>query len=1183
MTSMKTYSSFFDAFLEKLQQTNLLSLRGLPENFLPWFFLQTRLQRPQGALVIVVSKVREFSAWVQLFEDNARLFKDHNFIVDQMPHYSVWGADRYVNQNQLQAQRIGSLVHLKEKKNPIILTTMAALAQRTISPDVLATSLIHLAKGQEWELDQLEEKLRDLGFQRTESIDEVGQFSIRGGIVDIFSPANLHPVRIEFFGDEIRSLRFFSLDTQRSVSTIEEVTLAPARESFAPLGQRKKDAQHLYDYLLQLDMDQHEREGMVDAFQDGLLFPGFQIFQPLFRANENFSAQYLSENDLLFFPGSYGASLTSFEEYFEKLKDNFQQDVDAKRGSMPPDMHFASAPDLGKYLLERGHLISVGEPLTQRSWEDLSLALHQEERLSENLKNESLRFDHWMGQVQKLLAEGGKTVLLAPQEDQLKRLASLLEHRNIYAARDDEILKKVLGGSIPENSVTLGRGSFTSPFYLSEKKLLTLSEQVLFGTKKRLPQGSTKLKNYLSSFKDLKVGSLVVHLEHGICRYLGLTTLKVGVGDADFLHLEFSGGDKLYLPVDKLGVLQRYNSGSEQRVNPSLDKLRGQNWEKRKGRVRKAVKDIAADLIATQAKRKLAVGHQYSAPGEMYYRFEAEFPYEETPDQLKAIEDVNTDLSAQNPMDRLLCGDVGFGKTEVALRAAMRSVVDGYQVLVLVPTTVLCHQHFRTFKNRMEGFGLRVAQANRFVKPQELKKTLEDLSAGKVDVLIGTHRILSKDVKPRRLGLLIIDEEQRFGVEHKEKLKAFAHGVDILTLSATPIPRTLHMSLLGLKDISLITTPPKERLSIKTYVAPFEEDLIKNALEQELRRGGQIFFLHNRVEDIAEVCNHISRLVPHAEARVAHGQMPAHELEKVIIDFLEQKFPILVCTTIIESGIDMPNVNTLIVNHADRFGLSQLYQIRGRVGRSRQQAYAYFLVPNAASLHGDARKRLELLATHQELGEGFHIANYDLEMRGAGNLVGSSQSGQMAEIGVELYTEMLEKAIREMQGQVVAEKIDTEIKLPVSATIPPDYIQNENYRLMVYKNLFSAAGETELDEIAKDLQDRFGEVPLATLRLLKVARLKILLRICQAQSITSKSAKEFEVRFHSLRETQIAKIIEVVSEKPHAYKLTPDYRLNIFLDRKEHFHDDQQVNMLEALISRLHPLAQDMEVFAKNE
>lgn len=1131
-------------------------------------------------LVVVLPRSRDAAAWADFLDEALGTMLDERTRACLLPYVPVWGAERYANPGILQHQRLITLWRLLDPQSrTIVVTTPAALAQTTLSPHRLRELILSLKRGEEYDQEELCERLLYLGYQKTDAVDEPGMFAVRGGIVDIFSAGQDYPARLEFFGDTIRDIRRFQVEAQRSMASMETYDVLPAREVAVPPTSRKEDAQELYNFLLTQEMDHHDREGMVNAFQDGLLFPGFHIFAPLFRRESIATMSYLGDDSILVFP----QDLPGCQEHFRELHERFARDHDGDiangKGTVPVSWHF-QAPDEWRRAVEGCSTIHLADPLSTEK--NMPIVFSGTRPLPEAAKpgrSEAERFDLWFNTAKRLADEGSQIAIFVRSEEQLRRLQNLFEHRKVDLAVASPLLALFLADALPAKPIMAGLGVSSGYLWFHERHLLVLPEDELFGPRRKANKPtSAKLKNFLNSFKDLKVGGLVVHVEHGVCRYLGLTTLSVGGNTADFLNLEFAGGDKLYLPVDRLSSLQRYNSGADDSRAPALDRLKGQNWEKRKGRVRERVREIAKKLLEIQAHRKLAPGNQYGAVSETYYRFEAAFPYEETPDQLRAIQEVNADLSAPHPMDRLVCGDVGFGKTEVALRAAMRAVTEGYQVMVLVPTTVLCHQHYRTFSSRLGEFGVNVIQANRFIPAKKLKVDLEDFGKGKADVLIGTHRILSKDVKPRRLGLVIIDEEQRFGVEHKETLKTLAYGCDILTLSATPIPRTLHMSLLGLKDISLITTPPKERLSIKTYVSPMDEELIRNAIEQELRRGGQVFFLHNRVEDIVEMRNRVQALVPHAEARIAHGQMPSHALETVIIDFLEQKFPILVCTSIIESGIDMPNVNTLIVNHAERFGLSQLYQIRGRVGRSRTQAYAYFIVPHEEALAGDARKRLEILASHQDLGEGFHIANYDLEMRGAGSLLGGDQSGSMAEIGVELYTDMLEAAVRELQGKLPEQLIDTEIKIPLSATIPPEYVTSESQRLALYKSLFSMLSEEELRDLTKDIVDRYGPMPASCTRLAKVAELKRILRILRAQTITQKSSGEFEIRFHSLQESEVAKIIAAAKQQSKRFKLTPDYRLSVTIQVSQEKSGDAQTDLLEGLISVLYPVATEFLV-----
>ncbi len=693
--------------------------------------------------------------------------------------------------------------------------------------------------------------------------------------------------------------------------------------------------------------------------------------------------------------------------------------------------------------------------------------------------------------------------------------------------------------------------------------------------------GASKLRNYLNTFADLKIGGLIVHVEHGIGRYQGITNMNIGGFETDFILLEYAEGDRIYLPVDRLSMLQRYTATGDGDSLHRLDRLKGGDWQKRKTTARKSVKDIADALLKAQAGRALSKAPAFSTRADIYEQFVSEFRFEETDDQWRAIEDCQADLGLDKPMDRLVCGDVGFGKTEVALRGAFRAVIDGFQVLVVAPTTILCFQHFRTFAGRMGHHGVRVAQINRFVSKADQKITLEKFAAGQIDVLVGTHRLLSEDVKPKHLGLVVVDEEQRFGVVHKEKIKAMRLGAHTLTLTATPIPRTLHMAMLGLRDLSIITTPPTNRLPVRVIVASLEEGLIRDSIHSEINRGGQVFFLHNRVEDIDEMRLYILSLCPEARVQVAHGQMHESRLEKVMLDFTEHKFDVLVCSTIIESGIDIPNVNTLMVHHAERFGLAQLYQLKGRVGRGARQAYAYFFIPPIQQLSAEAQQRIEVLTSYQALGSGFQVASHDLEIRGAGNLIGSEQSGKISDIGLEMYSDMLEEAIAEYRGSGELEllrrkNIDPLIKLQVSAQLPESYMASEYDRLTSYRRLFSAEGLEEVFSLSKELSDRFGEFPIQVSLLVALAKLKVVLRNLLVDKISPLGLTGVELSLESFDAEHFSKLIAWVTKHAKVARLTPNKRLQLegVWDRSENL--ERQKENLESLVAKLESLLVDL-------
>ncbi len=1127
-------------------------------------------------LVVVLPTAKSLPPWSHFLDQAIASLGDETGLRGAvLPFFSCYGNDRFINPSLSRRQRIYALSQLSngEQRN-VIITTAQALGQRTLAPSVMAGAAVRLQKDTEYDQDDLIARLDDLGYTPSPAVSEEGAYAVRGGIVDVFPMNADDPLRLEFVGDALASLRCFSVDDQKSKHTVERAVICPAYEALAFAANRKDDAQRLYNTMLEQNVVAADRQGMLSQFQQGVKFSGFDMYAPLFRVEAASSLSYCGPDTLLLFPEGVDACLERYEALYEAISSDYQRDLDRQRASLPPEEHYTPPADFAAALRGRSPHVEFGNPFASAE----STLYRVEARLKVAGAPESASvgaelFDKWLLVIDGILKKDGTVAILAHHDEQIDRISNLLVHRGFKPKLTPALMGQVLDGVVPPG-ISIGKGDSASHLWLDEQNLLILPELALFGSKAKIVKpASQKLQNYLSSFADLKVGDLVVHVQHGIGRYRGLTSLTVLGLTSDFLILEYAGGDKIYLPVDRLSLLQRYSAGSEAGAAMyPVDRLGGLSWERRRARVKGAVKDMADQLLKLQAQRAIARGMAFSAPDDSYVKFEAGFPYDETEDQTRAIHDVEADLRSGRPMDRLICGDVGFGKTEVALRASLRTVLEGAQVLVLVPTTILCYQHYRTFSSRLEAHGVRVAQVNRFVSAADIKAATNGLQSGAVDVLIGTHRLLSKDVKPKRLGLLVIDEEQRFGVSHKESLKELRAGAHALTLTATPIPRTLHMSMVGLRDISIIATPPQDRLAVKTYISRFDETLIKDAIEQEIRRGGQVFFVHNRVEDIEEMRLYLKSLVPHLDIRVGHGQMREHQLERVIVDFLEQKFPILLCTTIIESGVDMPNVNTLIVNKADRFGLAQLYQLRGRVGRSNLQAYAYFLTPPEERLSDEGKKRLDVLAAHQELGAGFQIASHDLELRGAGNLLGGEQSGHAAEVGLELYTEMLEAAIHELRGEPVKERIDTEIKIPVSALIPAEFVPVETQRLHLYKSLFAADSGEDLAVLRQDVADRYGPLPAEFARLFKVARLKQLLRRLGALRLTA-GRGVFEIRFAPLGETQIDHLLKAAAHRPESYKLAPDAKLLLFLDYPASPSAAQQDEMLQALIGLVDPLA----------
>jgi transcription-repair coupling factor (superfamily II helicase) len=1173
---------FFQKFDTDFESFQRLRLAGASPGFIQLVLsqfieraCQTLPPRNFQNLLIVVPSPKEIKGWHDYLVRLRDMEALPDFEMGVLPHFGIWGTDRLVNTIHHRKQRLHALSALLKNARPkVLITTLQGIAQYTLSHKDFAAARFEICQGDELELDAFLLRLSDLGYQRVAKVEEGGSWAVRGGIVDLFPFDHLDPLRIEFIGDQIGSIREFSAENQRSKEDFAKAVIIPANEALPLRSQRKEQTQALFDELLNHDCDIHDREGMIEAFREGLRFSGFDIFSPIFRSSQQSALDYLAQDDLVVFPGGWDKTRQSYLDFREAAQSSYLRDCQSRRATLAPDRHFCALPQLQAGLYETFKCVEFGNPFGTE--EDGFIKVEQTQNLKPfghgSLAPKDL--SQWMNQITSLLQDdNGSVAILAEANEELEQIENLFSHRQLPTTKQPNILTLLSSPSLKTGRIYLGYGDLANQIWLDDIHTLVLPVHFLLGDRKRKRQEEKRsLKDFLSSFKDLKVGDLVVHVTHGIGKYLGMTQIQVMGVASDFLILLYSGGDKIYLPVDKLDLLQRYSYGSAEEAPASLDKLGGQAWQKRKSKVKRAIKDMAEELLRIQARRKLSKPMTFGLPCEAYRQFEEDFPYEETEGQLKALEDIEHDVMSGHAMDRLVVGDVGFGKTEIALRAAFRTVLEGYQVLVLVPTTVLCYQHFQTFSNRLSRYGVKVGQVNRFIKGRELTSVKTDLASGKVDILIGTHRLLSKDIESKRLGLIIVDEEQRFGVSHKERLKVMRANANVLTLTATPIPRTLHMSMIGLKDISIIATPPEDRYPVKTFISTFDESLIKESIELEIARGGQVFFVHNRVEDIEEIAAFVRKLIKHGEVRVAHGQMDERQLEAVVLDFIEQKFSILVCTTIIESGIDMPNVNTLIVNQADRLGLAQMYQLRGRVGRSTTQAFAYFFASKHGRLSDEAQKRLDILAANQKLGSGFFIASHDLEMRGAGNLLGGEQSGHIGAVGIEYYTDMLEAAIKEIRGEFVSEKIETEMKISVSAVISSQYIASENERLAYYKGLFSSESEDQIIQIRAEMLDRYGPMPDECHRLIKVASIKAKLRKINAAKLVPGRSGYLEIKFSSLKENQIAKLIDIVKERPERYKILPDYSLVLSVTAITKQSAPQQDIMLKQLATHIDPI-----------
>jgi len=913
--------------------------------------------------------------------------------------------------------------------------------------------------------------LNRAGYEKQTTCEMPGQFSVRGGIIDVFSPEAPQPVRIELLGDTIESIRAFDPGTQRSTNPVERAALLPLTEVFRGadvLTRRRVPA-----------MTPREDDDMPAGF-----YPGWEFREIALSERPGIVFDLADEPVLLMDePAQLDAAVKAYRAQFDEAFDQVEDPL-----AEPPSRYILSDDEwsLAKQLFPRLGI----EQLAMADGGETTFVLQTQPTTSYHGNVAA-----FMAEVRGRLTAGEQVIVSAASTGELERLADIC-HEYELPYRLGELEEDVTVTRLAEESSGGGvpaMGLVKAP--LAEGVVFPGSRIVFYGNAdlfeslpQQRPRSRAKTASFFSDLSDLKPGDFVVHVDHGIGQFEGLRQVVVEGANGEFMLLRYAGDARLYVPLARLDLIQKYQSlgGAE----PALDKLGATVWEARKSRVRKSVSDMADQLLALYAERKTAPGHAFPKDTNWQREFEDAFEFQETPDQQRAIDEVKRDMESALPMDRLLCGDVGYGKTEVAMRSAFKAIADGKQVAVLAPTTVLAFQHLETFKRRFAAFPVRMEMLSRFRSDKEQQKTLEELETGKLDIVIGTHRLLSKDVKFHDLGLLIVDEEQRFGVAHKERLKEMRKNVDVLTMSATPIPRTLHMSLVGLRDMSVIETPPRDRLAIQTTVAPFNETLVQRAIEEEMARHGQVFFVHNRVESIASLATMVKRLVPQARVVVGHGQMRENELEKVMLKFVRGEADVLVSTTIIENGLDIPRANTILINRADRMGLSELYQLRGRVGRSNQRAYAYLLVPAEGALTPIARQRLAALKEFSDLGAGFRIAALDLELRGAGNLLGREQHGHIEAVGFDMYCQMMERAVAEKKGEAVTPERRATLNLGQDIRIPPEYIENENLRLRIYKRIAGITSDADREEVRKELEDRFGLLPPAVGNLLDYAVLK---------------------------------------------------------------------------------------------
>jgi transcription-repair coupling factor (superfamily II helicase) len=1019
----------------------------------------------------------------------------------------------------------------------VLVLSATALARRVIPREGLMSLCDLLQTGEELSRERTLARLAAAGYQSVSLVEDPGTFAARGGVLDLFSPLYRFPVRLELDGDLVESIRFFDPSTQRTLRTLDEVYVHPVRETVLTAGAdpRKK-------ILAAADAAAHpsgKTRAVLDHIEAGEDFFGIEQLAPAFHSRMATLGEYLPQGALLLVEDPEAVRAEAHRE-FVRATEAFHARLAEHRLALPPEEFALDDAGVDQELarhrrVEARRVELHGEEAPEVP--DLRFEVGTNAELAAELtRARAAKGDHLLRplaeRVRENLSAGRASVFVVPNLTHAERLEALLRGCGFEPARAESHLAFPPGVHVALGRISHGFDAGQTVFY---------TEDELFGPRaQRRPQKPPGAAAF-GDFRELKAGDFVVHVEHGIGQYRGLVKLAPTSRSAplDFLHLEYDGGT-LYVPVYRLAQVQRY-LGADQQA-PQLDKIGGKTWEAKRRKVSTEVKKLAEDLLQIYAQRQALPGHGFPAPDAMFREFEATFPFEETPDQQKAIEDVIGDMEQARPMDRLVCGDVGYGKTEVALRAALKAVLGGKQVAVLAPTTVLVEQHFVTFGSRFADYPVRVGVLSRFKPREEQQKTVALLAEGKLDVVVGTHRLLSKDVHFKDLGLIVIDEEQRFGVTHKERLRALKTQVDTLTLTATPIPRTLHLALVGLREISIIATPPADRLAIRTFVARWDDQLLRDAMRRELARGGQIFFVHNRVDDIERWAGRVRELAPEARIAIGHGQMDERALEHVMVDFVDGKFDILVCTTIIESGLDIPRANTMIVNHADRFGLAQLYQLRGRIGRARERAFCYLIVPPLEKLTGEAKQRLEVLQRFTELGAGFQIAQHDLEIRGAGELLGARQSGQIAAVGFEMYSKILEDAVAELKGEAIHSEIDPDLTTDLPGYIPDDYCPDTGSRLDFYKRLSGAADEDEVRAVLEEMADRFGGAPDEVGILGELMVCKGYARRMGALALDL-SAERLQLTLPQETPLSPEKVLALVNRKGSRYRLTPDMRL----------------------------------------
>ncbi|OJY97680.1 MAG: transcription-repair coupling factor [Lysobacterales bacterium 63-13] len=1095
--------------------------------------------RHPGLVVVVTRDTHAAHA----LESEIAIFAGDGLEVLQFPDWETLPYDLFAPHPDIVSQRVSTLHRLPGLGRGVLVVPIATLMQRLAPRSFITGSGLVLAGGQHFDLAAEQRRLSAAGYRNVPQVQEPGDFAVRGAIVDIYPTGSGVPYRIELFDEEVDSIRTFDPETQRSASKVDHVRLLPARE-FPLTEETAKDFRNALRERFPIDP---RRCPLYQDIKEGTAPAGIEYYLPMFFAQSLYGAtetlfDYLADGAL--FVVCDGA-LDAAEQFSRQTHERHEQRAhDVERPILPVSELYLSTEQLRERLNQQLRIDLVAAGSDERA---VDLGTQPVPSVPINRKDETP-----VAELQRFVASYPGRVLIATES--AGRREALIEQIGAAGMALATVASwREFVDADPPVRFAITVAALEQGFAVVKPAISVLTERELLGERaqqsRRRKRVARDPEAVIRDLTELAIGAPIVHVDHGVGRYQGLLKLDVGGADGEFLAIEYAKGDKLYVPVAQLHLVSRY-SGTAPELAP-LHSLGGEAWDRAKRRAAEKVRDVAAELLAIYAQREARAGTALAIDRLMYEQFASAFPFEETPDQLQAIEAVIGDLARTRPMDRVVCGDVGFGKTEVALRAAFVTAVSGKQVGMLAPTTLLAQQHYQNFRDRLADWPIRVEVLSRFKSKKETSEILAKLAEGQIDIIIGTHKLLQADVKFKDLGLLIVDEEQRFGVRQKEQLKKLRAEVDLLTLTATPIPRTLNMAMAGLRDLSIIATPPAHRLAVKTFIGHWDPALIREAFQRELQRGGQVYFLHNEVETIEKTARELEALVPDARVRIAHGQMPERELEQVMLDFYRQRFNVMVCTTIIESGIDVPSANTIVINRADKFGLAQLHQLRGRVGRSHHRAYAFLIVPDARSITADAEKRLEALASLEDLGAGFTLATHDLEIRGAGELLGEEQSGQIEEVGFSMYRDMLDRAVRALKSGKVPDfdltsEHEAEIALHVAALIPDDYLADVNARLTLYKRISSAADEDALRDLQVEMVDRFGLLPDQVKNLFALTELKLLATPLGIRKLEL-GANGGRVLFNAKPNIDPLTVIRMIQTLPKVYALDGQDKLKIKL------------------------------------